>query len=138
MRFDQWSPPEPAAVVDLQNPQAMTWLLDRYGARKPDVLRSVLGHAYQLGATGAVLEYRYIDADWRSEHAHLYAGTFRWYPSITHRLHFFAHPIPPDALQGTGPAGFADLDYLGYVVLRPVPAAPGSPQESGPEDGRTT
>ncbi|HMM95057.1 hypothetical protein [Phycicoccus sp.] len=102
----------------------MAWLLDRYGARNPDVLRTVLGHAYQLGAQGAVLEYRYIDPDWRSEHSNLYAGTFRRYPSVTHRLHFFQDRIPAEAFGVDGLAGLADLGFLGYVVLRPVPAAP--------------
>jgi len=123
--FADWSSPtEPAIGIDLTRSGALEWLLDRYGGANPTVLRAVLSQVYQAGASGAVLEYRYIDADWRSEHASFYAGTFRRYPSVAHRLHFFTQPIPDSALVGDGPAGFADLAYLGYVVLRPVPAAP--------------
>ncbi len=124
VNFFDWSPSAPAVVIDLNAPGALSWLLDRYGSRNPSVLRAVLAHAYDLGAQGAVLEFRYIDADWRSEHARFYAGTFRRYPSIAHRLHFFAESIPNDAIDRQDSIGFANLGYLGYVVLRPVPAAP--------------
>ena len=125
MDFADWSSPtEPAVSVDLGSSGALDWILSRYGGANPTVLRAVLSQAYVAGASGAVLEYRYIDADWRSEHANFYAGTFRRYPSVAHRLHFFLEPIPDSALVGDGPAGFADFGYLGYVVLRPVPAAP--------------
>jgi hypothetical protein len=125
MNFFDWSPDATAVVIDLTAPGALGWILDRYGARNPLVLRSVLAHAFgTLGAQGAVLEYRYIDADWRSEHARFYAGTFRRYPSVAHRLHFFGLPIPDDAVERPSAIGFENYDYLGYVVLRPVPAAP--------------
>lgn len=125
MNFSDWSAPtEPAAAIDLSQPGALPWLLDRYGHANPTVLRSVLATAYAAGATGAILEYRYIDADWRSEHASFYGGTFRRYPSVAHRLHFFAKSIPATALTSDGPGNFTSLGYLGYVVLRPVPAAP--------------
>ena len=124
MDIAEWSPDEPAAAIDFTAPGALPWLLDRYGGGNPAVLRTVLGQAYELGASGAIIEYRYIDADWRSEHAHFYAGTFRSYPSVAHRLHFFREPIPTSALVGDGLADFASHGYLGYVVLRPVPAAP--------------
>jgi hypothetical protein len=124
VEFAQWSPKEPAATLNFTAPGALPWLLERYGGSNPTVLRTVLGLAYELGASGAILEYRYIDADWRSEHARFYAGTFRRYASVAHRLHFFRERVPDSALAGDGTAGFAALGYLGYAVLRPVPAAP--------------
>jgi hypothetical protein len=84
----------------------------------------VLGHAFALGARTTVVEYRYLDPDWRNEHREFYATTFRRYPSIAHRLHFFAESLDPIFLSPDQPARFDGKTYLGYCVLRPVPAAP--------------
>jgi hypothetical protein len=88
------------------------------------VLQSVLSHALTLGARSAVIEFRYLDPDWRNEHREFYATTFRRYPSVAHRLHFFKDPLNPDFLSPDRPATFKGMKYLGYCVLRPVPAAP--------------
>jgi hypothetical protein len=77
-----------------------------------------------LGARCCVIEYRYLDPDWRSEHRAFYASTFRRYPSIAHRLHFFLEPPRDDLRVRERPASFQGLTYLGYCVLRPVAAAP--------------
>ena len=102
----------------------MPWLLDTYGGARPRVLQAVIAHALSIGARTAVVEYRYLDPDWRNEHREFYATTFRRYPSITHRLHFFAKSPDPTFLDPDRPARFDGMDYLGYSVLRPVPAAP--------------
>lgn len=84
----------------------------------------MLAQAFNLGAQSAVLEYRYLDPDYRNEHSRFYSTTFRRYPSVAHRLHFFGEPVPPELMSTDAPARFGDLDYLGYTVLRPVAAAP--------------
>lgn len=66
-----------------------------------------------------VVERRYIDADYRSEHARFYSGTYRRYPSVAHRLHFFRgrfddlRDIPQHATS-----------YVGYAVMRPLERSP--------------
>ena len=124
MNLQDWSRDHPADAVDLVRPGALNSLLDRYGGSQPDVLASVLAHAYACGAQSAVLEYRYIDADYRNEHSRFYSTTFRRYPSVAHRLHFFAEKIPPALASQDEPARFNNLSYLGYAVLRPLPGAP--------------
>jgi hypothetical protein len=67
-----------------------------------------------------VVERRYIDADYRSEHSSFYSTTFQRYPSVAHRLHFFTTRVA-DSLE--------DLDqlqdnYVGYSVMRPLDTAP--------------
>jgi hypothetical protein len=119
-----WTKDVPADAVDLTRPGALPGLLAAYGGAQPEVLRTVLARAYDLGAQSAVLEYRYLDPDYRNEHSRFYSTTFRRYPSVAHRLHFFAKPVPPALLSDVQPARFNDLDYLGYTVLRPVPGAP--------------
>lgn len=114
----------PADAVDLRRPGALVSLLRSYGGANPSVLETVLGQAFTLGAQTALVEYRYLDADYRNEHSRFYSTTFRRYPSAAHRLHFFRSPIPPALTSRDRPARFDGLGYLGYTVLRPVPAAP--------------
>lgn len=115
---------QPAEVIDLRDPAALVWLADYYGQAKPNVPRTLVGQAFELGAQTAVIEYRYSDMDYRDEHTHFYSTTFRRYPSVAHRLHFFAKPPPAELFSSETPARFADLDYLGYSVMRPIAAAP--------------
>ena len=110
--------------MNLIDERAVPWLLETYGGARPRVLQAVLAHALTIGARTAVIEFRYLDPDWRNEHRAFYAGTFRRYPSITHRLHFFVESPDPRFLDPIHPARFDSLTYLGYCVLRPVPAAP--------------
>ena len=124
MNLQDWSVDRPADAVDLTLPGALDSLLRQYGGSRPDVLRNILAHAFDLGAQSAVLEYRYLDADYRSEHSRFYSTTFRRYPSITHRLHFFAERLPADLADSAVPAIFGNLGYLGYTILRPLPGAP--------------
>jgi len=73
----------------------------------------------------AVIEYRYIDPDYRSEHSRFYSITFRRYPSVAHRIHFFTLPPPAawnDPQQGLDFTPLADA-YLGFVVVRPLAGA---------------
>ena len=70
------------------------------------------------------IEHRYIDRDYRNEHSRFYSGTFRRYPSVTHRLHFFAAPPPAEIEDPANPAVLPISQYLGYSVVRPVPGAP--------------
>lgn len=116
-----------SSVVDLRQPGALEYLRDQYGGNSPDVpdiLQQVLGQAYGLGAQTAVVEYRYLDADYRDEHSRFYSTTFRRYPSVTHRVHFFSEPAEQGLDDPDTPVEFATLGYLGYAIMRPVPGAP--------------
>lgn len=126
MNFADWAGPpgEPGLVVDLRVPGALGELLTRYGAARPRVLANVLAHAYGLGAQMAVIEYRYLDADYRNEHSRFYSGTFRRYPSIAHRIHFFSTAPPAELDDEDVPAMFPPDAYLGFCVVRPVSGAP--------------
>ena len=125
MNFEEWSGRgHVARVLDLADERAFSWLVDAYGGRRPDLVRAVVGHAFGLGARATVIEYRYLDPDWRNEHKEFYSTTFRRYPSVAHRLHFFREPPPPTLSSDDAPFRVDALTYLGYVVFRPVPAAP--------------
>ena len=124
MRLAEWTKDVPADAVDLTRPGALHGLLATYGGSQPDVLQAVLSQAYALGAQSAVLEYRYLDPDYRNEHSRFYSTTFRRYPAVAHRLHFFSQPLPSELMSANEPARFGKLGYLGYTVLRPVAGAP--------------
>ncbi len=66
-----------------------------------------------------LIEQRYIDLDWRSEHAAFYGTTFVRYPSVCHRAHFFTQ-----AVDNIGDLSQLSAAYRGYCVLRPLSSAP--------------
>lgn len=125
---------EPAEVVDLRAAGALDYIADLYAPSNRDVISTILAQAYSAGAQTAVIEYRYIDADYRDEHSAFYSTTFRRYPSVAHRIHFFKEAAS-DQLDDADPLKFADLGYLGYFVARPVPGAPVGRVMMSPPEG---
>lgn len=125
MVFERWAGDGSAArSIDLTQVDALDTLADFYGSRdSSDVVTNVLSRAYGLGAQTAVVEQRYVDPDYRNEHSRFYSTTFRRYPSVAHRVHFFESPISAFPTQPV-PFHFRNQGYLGYTVFRPVPAAP--------------
>ena len=117
------TPPD-ASVIDLRLAETPQRLIDFYtaGSTAREVLLRVLGHALSNGAVTGLLEYRYTDQDYRDEHQRFYSTTHRRYPSSAHRLHLFRDL--PQIVRRRLPLELEGLDYLGYVVLRPVRAAP--------------
>lgn len=123
--FEKWSANgNPVLLLDLNRPDMLAELTEFYGSAAPTVMEDVLGHAFRLGASTAVVEPRYIDADYRNEHSRFYSTTFRRYPSVAHRMHLFTDEIAAFAQAEVRPFAFRGRGYLGYTVLRPVPAAP--------------
>ncbi len=120
LRFDEWAPDdEPGSVVDVTDPAGWD-LIRRYADPSSPPLDRVIEIAQAHGVQSVIIENRYIDDDWRSEHSNFYGTTFRRYPSVCHRLHFFAAAVSPD---------FHDLEtlqpaYRGYSVMRPLPGMP--------------
>ena len=125
-RFFQWTPDgEPAVIVATVEDDAWDELRAPYESRPgaPDRRNAQLDRVIEIArghrTATVVVERRYIDADYRSEHARFYSGTYRRYPSVSHRLHFF-----------TG--RFSDLraipdhadTYKGYAVMRPLERSP--------------
>jgi hypothetical protein len=122
--FEEWTGSGlPVGRVDLNHAGALEALEEFYGGKDRGVLREVLDHAYRLGGQTAFVEYRYVDADYRNEHSRFYSTTFRRYPSVAHRLHLFSSRFDP-AEAPTTAFYFRNHGYLGYVVMRPVRAAP--------------
>lgn len=120
-RLFTWSQEDtPAVFVDAMDQAALEDLVTLYtegrGSTPLDrILEIVSGHRVRT----ILIEQRYIDMDWRSEHAAFYGTTFVRYPSVCHRAHFFAETV----------TDMRDLSWLraayrGYCVLRPLSSAP--------------
>lgn len=123
MTLDAWSTGSPYDVYDLLKPGTVMAIRAAYGETgRRRILAEILRQALKLEARTAVVEYDYIDADYRSEYARFYASTFRRYPSVAHRLHFFSDQY--DAARASLPRQFESMAYLGYVTLRPLRGAP--------------
>jgi hypothetical protein len=119
--FLAWSPDDAAAAVyDVTVDGAWEQLVDFYAGETPSApLERIVALAREHGVRSLVVEQRYLDPDWRSEHAAFHGRLFRRHPSVTHRWHLFTTDVDPADLTRLDPAG-----YRGYAVMRPLPATP--------------
>jgi hypothetical protein len=128
--FD-WSPNDkPGRVTDVTSEDGWAYIRDFYappdptrgrgGRERNPALERIIQIAQEHAVKSVLIERRYIDMDYRSEHSHFYSTTFRRYPSVSHRLHFFASVLPKDLTNLPGCAG----GYRGYSVMRPLPSSP--------------
>jgi hypothetical protein len=120
--FLSWTPDDiPAKIVDTRAGMGFDLLRNIYTPDEPvSAFERVLEIAQAHGVQSVVVEQRYIDVDYRSDFSNFHSTTFRRYPSITHRLHFFKTMVPNnlqhlDSLQD---------QYVGYSVMRPLKTAP--------------
>lgn len=121
LTFDEWGlSKEPGEIVDVRDRSGWDLLRERYADGLDAPLERIIEIAIDHGVETVLVEFRYIDADWRSEHANFYGSTFRRYPSICHRLHFFTSVVSADF---DGLAEHAEA-YRGYSVMRPLPGSP--------------
>ena len=82
-----------------------------------------------LGASTVIEEPNYFDRDYLAEFAAFYSVSSRGYANICRRLHFFSNEINRTQLRSA--AGGSDRQnkilqdsYLGFIIIRPIPAAP--------------
>ena len=75
-----WEDPDPADVLILAGVAEWQALAARYPSRNGEPLLRCLEVARSNGALSVVIETRYMDPDYRSEYAALYARTFASQP----------------------------------------------------------
>lgn len=96
-------------------------------------LMSYLQHE-EMGATSMLVEYPYVDRHYLTEYQGYYATALRDTPRHTTRVHLFTEEVDVDQLGEELTEASADArraiqerlqhSYLGFVILRPLPAAP--------------
>jgi hypothetical protein len=119
-----WTDDARVEYFDLDSRGDFFQLASLYEGSDPTQFHGLIARARDAGARTVVAEHRYLDADYRSEHSAFYSTTFRRYPSIAHRLHFFSDLRTQADHPKTQPSRFPQAPYLGYSVLRPISAAP--------------
>lgn len=123
LNVNEWTPVgNLAEILDVSDAEGWQQLRDWYTApNSPSPqLERIIEIASQHAVVSVLVERRYIDADWRSEHSRFFGGTFKRYPTVCHRLHFFSAVVDPTL------DGLAEMQdaYRGYSVMRPLPWAP--------------
>lgn len=81
-----------------------------------------------IGAKTVVVEKEYVDRDYLEDYAEYYVRCFQEYPRKCARLHFFKSPFLVEDFSncilgndGSPSAGFFQENYLGFIVLKPLP-----------------
>ena len=85
-RFFEWTPDDaPAVILETSSEDAWDQLRSWYAPNAPaPPLERIIEIAKSHGVAAVLVERRYIDADYRSEHSRFYSTTFRRYPSDLH------------------------------------------------------
>lgn len=96
---------------------------------KNDALSTIFEQLKASGAASAIVEDRYLDRDYSAEYSNFYSRLFEQYGRFCRRYHFFSRDLTPlaaasDALVRALAEVSAKNEYLGFVVIRPVPDAP--------------
>jgi hypothetical protein len=103
---------------------------DPFGGEQDSLqLNYIRTYLSDLGTETVIEEPYYFDRDYLSEFASFYSTSAHGYPNTCRRLHFFSNSFSKAVLENAA-AGIAssqkriEKSYLGFVVLRPIPAAP--------------
>ena len=82
-----------------------------------------------LGAKTVLVEPHYFDRDYLAEFSAFYSVSTKGYPNVCKRLHFFSESLTRKTLVSALSNGHKSHkkmaeSYLGFSVIRPIPAAP--------------
>lgn len=89
----------------------------------------IISYLDGAGAKTVLVEESYFDRDYLDEFSSFYSRVAVGYPNICRRLHIFGpeeigNEIFLRALNENEDDGFLQKNYLGFIVLRPIPSAP--------------
>lgn len=92
-------------------------------------VKYLIGYFNDLGASSILEEPNYFDRDYLAEFSAFYGISTKGYPNVCRRVHVFSIPLNRDMLRKAA-AGKTNVitrlqsAYLGFLVLRPIKAAP--------------
>jgi hypothetical protein len=90
----------------------------------------IVNYLLHLEANVVIVEQNYFDRDYLNEFSKFYSKSSKGYPNICKRVHFFSsNNITKNQLKlalGNDSSAIQDIqnNYLGFCVIRPIPAAP--------------
>ncbi len=92
-------------------------------------VRYIQKYLDHLSAKSVIEEPTYFDRDYLSEFSAFYSVSSKPYPHTCRRLHFFSTQLDRGFLRRAAGGSTKILErmqssYLGFVILRPIPAAP--------------
>lgn len=87
-----------------------------------DRVAKILSQGISDAVKGVLIEYNYIDKDYRSTYYNFYAKKGQYYRSDSVRLHFFDQTVKFDDANAALVCPDRELNdhYFGYMVLRPT------------------
>jgi len=100
------------------------------GLRDSTQVRYLQRYFAELNAAVVLEEPNYFDRDYLAEFSAFYSVSAAGYPNICRRLHFFSdsrvnRTLVEEAASGNEEAAKTlNSSYLGFIVVRPIPAAP--------------
>lgn len=121
--FNDWSPDDgPGYFLAIEDDHSWDDLRRFYTPRRRNApFEQVIRVAKSHNVRTVFVEFRYIDMDYRDQHASFYGTTFRRHPTVCHRLHFFSAPFVSQNFDSLGEMADA---YRGYSVMRPLEECP--------------
>lgn len=119
------------AYLALTSPADWTSLQTSITSKQSAAVPALIDHLKDVGAVFAIIEREYLDRDFTAEFSAFYSKVFKRHTKICQRIHFFKKPVSSTVASGTAEQVADELeslsesqDYLGFVVVRPIPHAP--------------
>src|SRR5258708_5417367 len=108
--------------IEISGPQDFDKLKDVLESKfSPETVASRLKEKVNPRCRGLLVEYPYVDKDYRSTYYNFYAKKGRKYDSFCARLHFFDDGVKlSTGLELQDREGKLGEKYFGYMVLRPT------------------
>lgn len=118
--------PASISIKKFGNDQLHSLLAEASDSRQ---INYIVCYLKDLGAESVIEEPQYFDRDYLSEFSAFYGVSSKGYPNICKRLHFFSKNIDRSLLRRAVGGNIRSIkqlqeSYLGFVVVRPIPASP--------------
>lgn len=100
-----------------------------HSLRRTNQINYLIEYFNDLGATSVLEEPNYFDRDYLAEFTAFYGISSKGYPNICRRIHVFSVPLNRSKLRNAASGNKKVIErlsaaYLGFMVLRPIKAAP--------------
>ena len=95
-------------------------ILKKIGPKEPHTIapfKAILNLAQELGVKTVVIESNYVDSEFLDEFRTHYCASFRCYPTLCKRIHFFNNSFTKKEVPTLN---LVEQGYLGFSIIRPI------------------